>query len=116
MPRSRAIEPTYETPDWSPEGARLERALIDQGRQTDWLVAKLGISRNYLYRMRLQPSNAMYRPPRDGLWQDCERLLGVPAGTIVPAEPVQASTDSVPLLEAGFIRRQQRRKAAAATA
>jgi len=55
-----------------------------QGRQTDWLPDQLGISRNYLYRMRLNPSNPMFRPPQPGLWSRIEHILGVPAGTIEP--------------------------------
>lgn len=55
---------------------------MSQGRQTEWLPEQLGISRNYLYRMRLKPSNPMFRHPQDGLWAKIERVLGVPEGTI----------------------------------
>lgn len=55
---------------------------MEQGRQTEWLPEQLNISRNYLYRMRLNPSNPLYRPPQPGLWAKIERILGVPAGRI----------------------------------
>jgi hypothetical protein len=61
---------------------------MSQGRQTEWLPEQLGISRNYLYRMRLNPSNPLYRPPQTDLWARCERLLGVPPGTIAPRQRV----------------------------
>jgi len=57
-----------------------------QGRQTDWLAERLRISRNYLYRMRLNPTNPMYRVPQAGLWARCERILGLASGAIQPAE------------------------------
>jgi hypothetical protein len=53
-----------------------------QGRQTDWLAERLRISRNYLYRMRLNATNPMYRQPQPDLWARCERILGVPGGAI----------------------------------
>jgi hypothetical protein len=81
MPRSRI---TLTPNDWSPAGQKLEEILMAQGRQTDWLPDQLGISRNYLYRMRLNPSNPMYRQPQPGLWARIEGILGVPAGTIEP--------------------------------
>jgi hypothetical protein len=79
MPRSRISQPPS---DWSPAGQKLEEVLMAQGRQTDWLAERLRISRNYLYRMRLNPTNPMYRMPQPGLWAKCERILGLPTGTI----------------------------------
>jgi hypothetical protein len=86
---------------------------MQQGRQTEWLPEQLGISRNYLYRMRLNPSNPLYRPPQPGLWARCERLLGVPAGTIEPRHRSIGSRDRV-LAEERL--RRPRRELAAATA
>ena len=86
---------------------------MQQGRQTEWLPEQLGISRNYLYRMRLNPSNPLYRAPQQGLWARCERLLGVPAGTIEPRHRSVGSRDRV-LAEERL--RRPRRELVAATA
>jgi hypothetical protein len=83
MPRSRI---TLTPNDWSPAGQKVEEILMAQGRQTDWLADQLGISRNYLYRMRLNTSNPMYRQPQPGLWARIEHILGEPAGTIEPRQ------------------------------
>jgi len=84
---------------------------MSQGRQTEWLPEQLGISRNYLYRMRLNPSNPLYRPPQVGLWAKIERVLGVPAGTIEPRHKTVSTRDRS-LSED----RLRRRELAAATA
>jgi hypothetical protein len=87
---------------------------MQQGRQTDWLPEQLGISRNYLYRMRLSASNPMYRPPQPGLWAKIEHILGVPAGTIEPRHRL-ATRDRV-LVEDRLLRGRRRQEAVAATA
>jgi hypothetical protein len=84
-----------------------------QGRQTDWLPEQLGISRNYLYRMRLNPSNPMYRAPQPGLWARVERILGVPAGTIEPRHKTVGTRDRT-LVEERLRRRPRRLVAATA--
>lgn len=84
-----------------------------QGRQTDWLPDQLGISRNYLYRMRLNPSNPMYRPPQPGLWARCEAILGLPAGTI---EKRSRSMSRDRVLAEERLRRSRFREPVAATA
>lgn len=83
-----------------------------QGRQTEWLPEQLGISRNYLYRMRLSPSNPLYRPPQPGLWAKVERVLGVPAGTIEPRHKSLGTRDRTLAEE----RLRRPRRLAAATA
>jgi hypothetical protein len=85
-----------------------------QGRQTEWLPEQLGISRNYLYRMRLNPSNPMYRPPQAGLWAKCERLLGVPAGSIEPRHRTLGTRDR--LVTEDRLRGRRRQEPVAATA
>lgn len=84
-----------------------------QGRQTEWLPEQLGISRNYLYRMRLNPSNPMYRPPQPGLWAKIERLLGVPAGTIEPRHRALGTRDRLVTEDRLRGRRRQHEKVAA---
>lgn len=86
---------------------------MQQGRQTDWLPDQLGISRNYLYRMRLNPSNPMYRPPQAGLWAKIERILGVPPGEIEPRQKVLARDRT---LVEDRLRRPRRPEPIAATA
>ena len=66
-----------------------------QGRQTDWLAEQLGISRNYLYRMRQNPTNPMYRVPQPGLWAKAERVLGAPAGAIERQQKTVGTRDRV---------------------
>ena len=84
-----------------------------QGRQTDWLAEQLGVSRNYLYRMRLNPTNPMYRVPQPGLWAKAERVLGAPAGTI-ERHPKTVGTRDRMLVEERLRRRPRRLVAATA--
>ena len=111
MPRSRQ---TQAPNDWSEPGRKLEEILMAQGRQTDWLPDQLGISRNYLYRMRLNPTNPMHRPPQPGLWSRIEKILGVPAGTIAPRQ--HGVTRDRSLTEERMRRRGARHERVAATA
>lgn len=84
-----------------------------QGRQTDWLAEQLGVSRNYLYRMRLNPTNPMYRAPQPGLWAKAERVLGAPAGTIERLPKTVGTRDRM-LVEERLRRRPRRLVAATA--
>ena len=86
---------------------------MEQGRQTEWLPDQLGISRNYLYRMRLKPTNPMYRPPQPGLWARIERILGVPEGEIEPSPEIIVRD---PVLVESRLRRPRRPEPVAATA